>query len=98
MIDAHIAGTSHIENINKLEPGLQIGDKLNFFREPQNEFDKLAIIVKDEKGNKIGYVPKGKNEILSRLMDAGKLIYGTIHEKEFVGNWLKITLKIYLDD
>lgn len=98
LVDAHIAGTTYIDNIDILEPELTFGKKLNFFREPNNEYDKHAIVIKDDIGNKLGYVPKGKNEILSRLMDAGKLLYGTVYEKERIGNWLKITIQIYLDD
>jgi hypothetical protein len=98
LIDVHIAGTSYIDNLDELEPGLTQGKKLNFFREPENPYDSLAIAIRDDKGNKLGYVPRAKNEILARLMDAGKLLYGTIFTKEYVGNWLKITLQIYLDD
>ncbi len=98
LIDVHIAGTTHIENISELEPGLTVGKKLNFFREPENPYDNLAILIKDDEGNKLGYVPRNKNEIISRLMDAGKLLYGTIYKKEYIGEWLKITLQIYLDD
>lgn len=36
------------------------------------------------------------NIVFSRLMDAGKLLYGRISKKEKVGNWLKITMDIYL--
>lgn len=98
LIDAHIAGTTHIDNIDELEPKLTIGKKLNFFREPENEFDERAIVIKDDDGNKLGYVPRNKNEILSRLMDAGKLLYGVVYEKERLAGWLKITIQIYLDD
>lgn len=98
LIDAHIAGTTHIDNIDELEPRLTIGKKLNFFREPDNKYDEHAIVIKDDNGNKLGYVPRNKNEILSRLMDAGKLLYGTVYEKEKIGNWMKITIQIYLDD
>ncbi|MEI6579361.1 MAG: HIRAN domain-containing protein [Eubacteriales bacterium] len=98
LIDAHVAGTTHVNNIEEIEPGLRLGMKLKFLREPENPYDKLAIKVMDENNNKIGYVPRGKNEILSRLMDAGKLLYGTIYEKDFNGDWLKITMQIYLAD
>lgn len=98
LIDAHIAGTTHIDNIDEIEPSLTVGKKLRFFREPDNPYDKLAIVVKDDNDNKLGYIPKNKNEILSRLMDGGKLLYGTIYEKERLGSWLKITIQIYLDD
>lgn len=98
LIDAHVAGTSYINNIEELEPGLRLGMKLKFLREPDNAYDKLAIKVLDESGNKIGYVPRAKNEIIARLMDAGKLLYGTVYEKDFFDDWLKITMQIYLAD
>jgi len=98
LIEAHVAGTSYVENIEEIEPELREGAKLKFLREPENPFDKLAIKVLDENGNKIGYVPRAKNEILARLMDAGKLLYATIYEKDFEGDWLKITMQIYLAD
>lgn len=98
LISVHIAGTSHIDNIDKLEPELVKGKRLNFFREPNNEYDERAIVIKNENGDKLGYVPRDKNEILSRLMDAGKLLYGEVYAKELVGNWWKITIQVFLDD
>jgi hypothetical protein len=98
LIDTWIAGTTHVLKIKEIEPVLEIGMRLNFFREIDNKHDPLAIVVKDNLGNKLGYVPRAKNEILARLMDAGKLLYGEIHSKEFVGSWLKITMKIWLND
>ena len=76
LIEVHIAGTTHIDNIDVLEPKLTEGVEVQFFREPNNQYDSKAIVVKDKEGNKLGYIPKDKNEILSRLMDAGKLLYG----------------------
>jgi hypothetical protein len=48
--------------------------------------------------NKIGYIPREKNETIARLADAGKSFYATIKAKEWEGNWLKIEIKIYLRD
>ena len=79
LIEVHIAGTTYIENIYELEPELTIGKRVKFFREPDNPYDEKAIVLRDEKGNKLGYIPRDKNEILSRLMDGGKLLYGTIN-------------------
>ncbi len=98
LVDANVAGTTYVANIEEIEPGLREGSKLKFLREPDNPFDKLAIKVMDENGNKVGYVPRAKNEILARLMDAGKLLYGTIYEKSYENEWLKITMQIYLAD
>ncbi|MEA4811718.1 MAG: HIRAN domain-containing protein [Anaerolineaceae bacterium] len=98
LIDIHIAGTTYVLDIDELEPDLKIGQKLKFYREPQNMHDPLAILIRDDEGNKLGYVPKKTNPILSRLMDAGKILYGIIREKEYVDTWLKIMVQVYLDD
>lgn len=47
---------------------------------------------------KLGYVPKEDNVVFSRLMDAGKLLYGKIIEKEMKGKWLRIKIGIYLHE
>ena len=98
LFDTFIAGTTHIEGMEELEPFINIGDKLDFFREPDNPYDKVAIVIKNKNGVKVGYVPKADNVIFSRLMDAGKLLFGQIEEKEMKGNWLKINIKVYLKD
>lgn len=98
LIEVHIAGTTHIDNIDVLEPKLTEGVEVQFFREPNNQYDSKAIVVKDKEGNKLGYIPKEKNEILSRLMDAGKLLYGKVKTKKKLGDWVKIEMKVYLKD
>lgn len=98
LIEVHIAGTTHIDNIDLLGPKLVSGVEVQFFREPNNQYDSRAIVVKDKEGNKLGYIPRDKNEILSRLMDAGKLLYGKVKSKEKVGEWVKIEMEVYLKD
>ena len=98
LIEVHIAGTTHIENIDELEPKLVEGVEVSFFREPNNKYDDKAIVVKDKDGNKLGYVPRANNEILSRLMDAGKLVYGKVKSKEKIDSWVKIEMEVYLKD
>ena len=98
LIEVHIAGTTHIDNIDILEPKLTEGVEVQFFREPNNQYDAKAIVVKDKEGNKLGYIPRDKNEILSRLMDAGKLLYGKVKTKEKIGEWIKIEMEVYLKD
>jgi len=72
LFDTYVAGTTHIEGIEELEPHLNNDDRLEFFREPDNRYDKQAIVIKTVDGVKIGYVPKQDNVIFARLMDAGK--------------------------
>jgi hypothetical protein len=98
LFDTMVAGTSHVEGIEELEPFLKVGDRLDFFREPDNEYDPKAIAVKNSNGVKIGYVPKNDNVVFSRLMDAGKMLFGKISYKEMQGNWVKIEMQIFLHD
>ncbi len=98
LFDTHVAGTSHIEGIEELEPHLNIDDKLDFFREPENPYDPKAIVIKNADGVKVGYVPKQDNIIFSRLMDAGKLLFARISSKEMQRNWLKMNIKVFLHE
>lgn len=98
LFDTFVAGTTHIEGIEELEPHLNIEDKLNFYREPDNFYDKDAIKITTENGVKVGYVPQKDNIIFSRLMDAGKLLFARISDKEKKGKWVKIYIKVYLHE
>jgi len=98
LIECHIAGTTHIEGIEAKTEHLAPGSPVMFQREPQNPADPLAILILNEQKAKIGYVPRDKNEVLARLMDAGKLIFGQIVAKEYVEDWLKITIKVLMRD
>ena len=98
LFDTYVAGTTHIEVIEELERYLNTDDKLEFFREADNQYDKQAIVIKTIDGVKIGYVPKQDNVIFARLMDAGKLLFGKITSKEKKGSWVKINIKVFLHE
>lgn len=98
LLETLVAKTSKIEGLEKIESQIQIGDKLTFLRNKDDENDQASIVVFTERYEKIGYVPKNDNIILSNLMDANKKIYGKVSDKEMRGVWLKIKMKIYLCD
>ncbi len=98
LFDTFIAGTTHIEGIEELAQYLNVNDKLDFYREPHNRFDPQAIVIKNSNGVKIGYVPREDNVVFSRLMDAGKLLFGKITAKETKGKGIKIKIGIYLHE
>lgn len=98
LFDTYVAGTTHIEGIEELEPYLNIDDRLEFLREPDNPYDSRAIVVKTTDGVKVGYVPQQDNIIFSRLMDAGKLPFGKITNKEKKGKWIKLSIGIFLHE
>ena len=98
LIDCRIAGTTHVEDIDDKTADIDKGTLLMFRREKDNQYDNLAIQILNSKKERIGYVPKAKNEILARLMDAGKLIFGRVEEKEKVEDWIKISIKVFMKD
>lgn len=97
LIETQIAGTSFLK-LQDIEPQLKENDFLVFTREANNKYDALAIIISDATGHKLGFVPKEQNQILARLMDGGKLIFGKLVTKQWFGSWLKIIIKVYLRD
>ena len=97
VLEIHIAGTSYRENIDQIEPSLEEGQMYSMIREPENEHDCWAIAVYF-KDYKLGYVPRAQNEIIARLMDAGKLFYCKLINKEWKDDWLCLDTEIYLKD
>jgi len=97
LVECHIAGTSY-RDIKSVEAGMAPGMLLLLKREPENAHDPLAIMIFDEAGHHLGYVPRVKNEAVARLMDAGKLLFGKLESRQWQGDWLKIEARIFLRD
>lgn len=80
---------------------LPAGTRLVLKREKQNLFDSLAIlIIEEETGKKVGYVPSSQNATLARLMDAGYPLYGAIltHDRtKAMGTFERITVAVYIE-
>ena len=97
LLSCNIAGTTFLD-LEDIEPDLKKHQLLVLKRETKNEYDNNAILILTEDGQKLGYVPQEKNEVLSNLMDAGKLLFGKLNEKTWVDNWLKLDVQVYLRD
>lgn len=98
LLECHVAGTTYIYNIEEISKNINIDDLIKLKREPDNEYDSLAILVLNVENEKIGYIPQSKNEVIARLMDAGKNIYAKIVTKQWFDNYLRIDIKIYFKD
>ena len=97
LLNCNIAGTTFLD-LDEIEPELKKHQLLMLIREPKNENDDKAILILTEDGQKLGYVPKKKNEVLSNLMDAGKLLFGRLNKKTWVDTWLKLDVQVFLRD
>lgn len=96
VLECLVAGTS-FRKLETIEPELKSEVKLTCKREAKNEYDQYAISLWFNE-NKIGFIPRDRNEVIARLMDAGKSFFATIQAKEWEGNWLRLDIKIYLKD
>ena len=110
LLGTDVVGTNYVKNIAALYETLQEGERVRLVREPENPYDEYAIridalpeegeISQDalDLGLKLGYIPRDRNKIFARLMDAGKDLYGTVRHKEIVGGYYRIVIKVFLHD
>ncbi len=97
LLACHVAGTSYrLRGLADVEPALAVGDALILQREPGNPADLLAIAVFDRRRRHLGYVPRAKNEVLARLMDAGVGVDARLDSKAWVGDWLRLEMSVFL--
>lgn len=98
LLECRVAGTNFRPDIADIEPALTVGTKLKLKREPHNEFDESAIAVYDAENNKLGFVPKTKNGVLAKLLDAGKNLSVKLTAKQWNDSWLKLDIEIFVND
>lgn len=98
LLEVQIAGTSHIDYIELTLMHMQAGDRLTCRREPDNIHDEWAIKLYTPDGEPVGYIPKKQNQILARLMDAGKEIYCRYESQDKRGDWLRVFVNVYMRD
>ena len=96
LFDTYIAGTTYLKDKSVLE-NIAAGDRLTLQRE-DNKFDEKAILILNEKKQKLGYVPERDNIVFSRLMDAGKLLTAKVLNREQKGTFPQIRISIFLMD
>ena len=93
----HVAGTAYYD-AEAVAGRLRPGQRLELRRQPENRYDALAIEVLGPEGRKLGYVPRRRNEMPARLMDAGKHLCARAESIERRGSWLDIQVSVYLED
>ncbi len=96
--DMLVAGTTHAKEIEEVVADLREGTRLRFERAVGNPHDKWAVEVFDSQGRRMGFLPADSNEMIARLMDAGKCIYGKHTYASKRGAWNRIHMEVYLDD
>lgn len=67
LLSCTLAGLPYYVDPPKLQR-MRCGEPLQLHREPENPYDEKAIAV-HYKGEKIGFIPRAENEMLSTLLD-----------------------------
>lgn len=96
--DMLVAGTTHADDIAAIVADLQPGARIRFARAASNPHDQWAVELYDQQERRMGFLPADSNEMIARMMDAGKLIYGTFTYASKRGAWNRIHMEVYLDD
>ena len=92
-----IAGTSCIHDIDSLVGGLEPGMELELRRDVGNSHDDWSIKVLSPKG-KLGFLPADCNEVIARLMYAGKRCFAEVDDVEKRGGVQRIIVDVYMED
>ena len=93
----NVAGTTHVPDIVSLAQRLKPGDRLFLLREPNNKYDSNAILVLNQKEQKLGFIPKANNPLLAKMMDEGLALYADVDAIEQNGSWVKIVINVFLN-
>ena len=89
-----LAGFQHHDG-EELWSYLTVGDNLQLRREPTNPHDANAIRV-DWNGRKLGYLPKGQNQITANLIDRGRHLEARVGRLERHSNpWHRVAVEVW---
>lgn len=97
LLETHVAGSSW-HDAGEIEVSRLVkGGELTLVRQPANPHDPHAIEVRvDDK--RLGYVPRTQNEVVARLMDAGKAFVARIVLSQQHETWLEVRFRLWMKD
>ena len=82
LVKQAIVGTRYLGGSDDLVEDLMPGSRVSFVAEPDNAYDKHAVMALDSQGRKLGYIPRHENRIIEALLIAGKVIYGIMPDEQ----------------
>ncbi len=91
----YIAGTQYRNDISEVMQTLKINEKVQIVHEPKNPYDKKAIKVLSQKGEKLGYIPKFMNYFPYSMIDDGQQLIGQIKKLQWAQDEYKIKVMLY---
>lgn len=96
LIETQVNG-ARFHRANEALAYIVAGDRLVLARERDNAHDDRAVEVITARGDKLGYVPRGRNRVLAALMDAGERASAAVLsagvERDLPMIWARISLR-----
>ncbi|PKO85944.1 MAG: HIRAN protein [Betaproteobacteria bacterium HGW-Betaproteobacteria-12] len=76
---------------------LQVGDRLDLVREPDNRHDPYAVRV-DWRGQQLGYVPRADNRAIAAALDSGERLVARISRlSRHPDPWRRVQFEVYIE-
>lgn len=93
----YLAGSRSVSGLDDRLQRLNTGDHLTFRHERGFGKDDWAVQVYASK-QLLGLIRAHENQVIARLLDAGKRVYGILLDSEHVGQSIRVWIKVCLDD
>ena len=93
-----VSGAGYQPGYERVVEELAVGDELTFVRDHGNAQSCWAVRAYVPSGERLGWAPCECNEIVARLMDAGKRLYGKVSGMRKRGRMTVVEMDVYLDD
>ncbi len=91
-----LAGSQYYA-LAEIWPEIRVGDPLTLTREPGNRHDPRAIRV-EWRGQKLGYVPRAQNAVISAAMDRGDRLAARVSSLSDKKNpWQRLAFEVFLE-
>lgn len=91
-----LAGSQYYA-LDQCRYAMQVGDRLDLVREPDNRHDRHAIRV-EWRGHPLGYVPRGENRIIAGAMDAGQRLVARLSALSDNENpWRRVAFEVFVE-
>ena len=91
-----VVGLYYRDDKEEILQDMKVGDQLFLRREPDNEYDSMAVAVHDPKERKIGYLPKESNTFMSTMMDSGQEFIARLFDFQRVHDNANIAIEIFM--
>lgn len=95
LFESYISGTNKIDK--EIIKNIKVQDKL-ILKIEENKFSDNEIIILNQDKKKIGYLDEKDSLVISRLMNAGKLLIAKVNRINKKGDFAIIFINIFLID